>query len=224
MKAQITYINNHTKSIIQAEESYRSFKTYGWDVELISGLTPKTLKTHPPVIEGSRLLEFKKTNENRYLTKLSCAMNHIKFWNTVVEANETMAFIEHDAICLGFPQEWEFEDYLILNAEYVFRPPNKLGVTAFRHFSFPEKKGVNSLPEDYPLPYRHENKWKGKFMAPGTGAYAITPAGAKKMLEATKNVIDQSDFMLNEYNLKIEYVYPSPVKFNTENLSTSYGV
>ena len=61
-------------------------------------------------------------------------------------------------------------------------------------------------------------------MAPGTGAYAITPAGAKKMLAATENVIDQSDFMLNEYNLKIEYVYPSPVKFNTENLSTSYGI
>ena len=36
--------------------------------------------------------------------------------------------------------------------------------------------------------------------------------------------IDQSDFMLNSYNVNIQYVLPSPVKFNSTNLSTSYGI
>ena len=62
-------------------------------------------------------------------------------------------------------------------------------------------------------------------MVPGTGAYAITPKGAEKMLDTVDIFgIDQSDFMLNSYNINIQYVLPSPVKFNSTNLSTSYGI
>lgn len=224
MKGQLVYIKSHQKSILQSEEALRSFKTYGWKIERHAGITPKTLGDHPPIIENSRLWQFKKEKNTKFKTKLSCALNNYNFWHKVVETGETMAFIEHDAICVGFSEPWEFEDYLILNAEHVFRPPNKLGVSAFSHFSFPKRKGINDLPKDYPLPYRHENKWKGYNMAPGTGAYAITPQGAQKMIDAVKQSFDQSDFMINEHNVKIQYVYPSPVKFNKINLSTSYGI
>jgi len=33
-----------------------------------------------------------------------------------------------------------------------------------------------------------------------------------------------SDYMLNSFNVDIQYILPSPVKFNAVNLSTSYGV
>ena len=60
-------------------------------------------------------------------------------------------------------------------------------------------------------------------MIPGTAAYAISPKGAKKLLRAAKDIgIDQSDFFINTHNIKIDYVNPSPVKFNSKNLNTSH--
>ena len=85
--------------------------------------------------------------------------------------------------------------------------------------------GVKHLPENYPLKYYRENIWTDSLMVPGTGAYAITPKGAERMLDTVDIFgIDQSDFMLNSYNINIQYVLPSPVKFNSTNLSTSYGI
>ena len=48
---------------------------------------------------------------------------------------------------------------------------------------------------------------------------------AKKLLSAIdKHGFDQSDFMINSKNVRMQYIVPSPVKFNTVNLSTSYGI
>jgi hypothetical protein len=44
------------------------------------------------------------------------------------------------------------------------------------------------------------------------------------LMAIAKYGIDQSDFMINSFNLKMEYLIPSPVKFNKINLSTSYGI
>jgi GR25 family glycosyltransferase involved in LPS biosynthesis len=61
-------------------------------------------------------------------------------------------------------------------------------------------------------------------MVPGTAAYAITPKGAAKMLQVTEERgLEQSDFILNDMNVVIEYLNPSPVKFNNINLKTSHG-
>mgnify|MGYP005679954911 FL=1 len=53
----------------------------------------------------------------------------------------------------------------------------------------------------------------------------IYKKGAKKLLSAIdKHGFDQSDFMINSKNVRMQYIVPSPVKFNTVNLSTSYGI
>ena len=118
----------------------------------------------------------------------------------------------------------QFNDYLILNAEYVFKPPSKLNLNQFRNYEW-SGFGINKLPESYPLKYYRDNIWKDSSMVPGTGSYAITPKGAVKMLDAIERCgLDQSDYMLNSFNVNIQYILPSPVKFNTVNLSTSYGV
>ena len=53
---------------------------------------------------------------------------------------------------------------------------------------------------------------------------SITPQGAKKMLKAVgTHGLDQSDFMINSNNVIMQTCIPSPVTFNSINLSTSYG-
>lgn len=225
MKGQIVYISGHKESEKQAHEALTSFQKYKWNVELVKGITPSTLKdSNPKIIEKSRLHDFREQNLNRYLTKVSCATNNLQFFKRVVEADQPMAFIEHDAICIDYLDDYDFEDCLILNAEHVFRPPNKLAIQQFKDFVWPSF-GIADLPENFGLRYHKENAWKGAAMIPGTGAYALTPAGAKKMLSAVeKHGLDQSDFMINTANLRIQYINPSPVKFNKQNLSTSYGI
>jgi len=224
MIGQIVYVKGHAESEKQAQQAYKSFKNYKWDVELSVGLVAKDVDDSSiKIVEDSRLLNFKQENRRRYLTKLACALNHVKFWEKVVDANTPMAFLEHDAVCTQPYTHYDFQDYLILNAEFVFRPPNKLGLQQFKDFNWPSF-GVCDLPENYPLSYYRNNVWKDSFMAPGTGAYIISPSGAKKMLNAVEKYgIDQSDFMINSKNLRIQYINPSPVKFNKVNLSTSYG-
>lgn len=231
MKAYIVFIKKHIESETQAKEALASFKEHGWDARLIEGLTPKTVEeteefSEYSIVENSRLLNFKTENYNRFLSKVSCAINQIRHWKRVVQADEPIAFIEHDAICISQWNNVELEDYLILNAAYAFKPPNKLGLQKFKNFKAFEyfTNGPEDLPPTYPLKYYRDNLWKDSFMAPGTGAYIISPSGAKKMLNAVEtHGIDQSDFMINSKNLRIQYINPSPVKFNKVNLSTSYG-
>ena len=61
-------------------------------------------------------------------------------------------------------------------------------------------------------------------MTPGTVAYIVSPVGAKKLLEAIKkHGIEQSDFHINEANVPLSYMHPSPVIYNT-NLNTSHNL
>jgi GR25 family glycosyltransferase involved in LPS biosynthesis len=228
MKGQITYIKGHKKSEEQAKYALASFKkNANWDITLNEGLTPATVKDVPEfqykIIKNSRLHDFKEENYNTFAAKMACAINHIYFWRKVVEADEPMAFLEHDAVCIGGWYDYKFEDYLLLNAETVFRRPNKLGLGQFKNYNF-NGIGVCDFPKKYPLTYHKHNEWWDANMAPGTGAYAISPSGAKKMLAAVEKYgIDQSDFMINSFNVRMQYITPSLAKFNKVNLSTSYG-
>ena len=223
MKAQIVHLTKNTQSVGQANQALQSFQDNGWDVELVEGITPQTLDSRGRVtklLEGGRLTHFK---DPRLTIKKSCVNNHILFWEKVVERNETMAFIEHDSLAIDPPQNWNFDDLLILNMEYVFNFGALRGKGLNRKFK-PEF-GVSELPDDFPLKCKVPNSpFKGSNMMPGTAAYAITPQGAKKMLGVVNTQgIDQSDYIINSMNVKMEYVIPSPVKFNTKNLSTSNG-
>lgn len=228
MKGFIYFVEGHEESEQQARESFQSFDRHGWDVHLRAGITKRTVKSNPEysrtIIEGSRLHDFKRENRNKYYTKISCALNHVCFWKEVAVSKDPMFFFEHDSICTMQYEEYDFDEYLILNAEWVFKPPNKLGLKQYSEYTWPSF-GVCDLPESYPLKYHKDNVWKGSLMAPGTGAYGITPKGAKKLLAAIdKHGFDQSDFMINSHNVRMQYAMPSPVKFNTVNLSTSYGI
>jgi len=62
-------------------------------------------------------------------------------------------------------------------------------------------------------------------MMPGTAAYGITPKGAKKLLDSlTKHGWEQSDYFINNYNVKIQTMMPEYFTFKLKNLNMSHGI
>ena len=86
------------------------------------------------------------------------------------------------------------------------------------------KYGLNQLAwSGYDLGYHKESIYHGAMMTPGTSAYILTPRGAKKLLSAAeKHGLEQSDFIINNDVLNMEYIYPSPVKFQKVNPNLSH--
>ena len=217
------YLSRNPQSVEQANESASSFRSYGWEVQYVDGYTPETYENHPThyrIMEGGRLSGFV---DKKRETKLACVMNHVRFWERVVREDRPLTFLEHDAIAVSSPQDWQFEDVLVLNAEYAFDFGALKGKVG--GWKIPKTTEDAPLPEDYPLVCKVQHSpYLGAKMICGTAAYAVTPKGALALLRAARNKgLEQSDYIINDMNVVIEYVCPSPVKFNSKNLSTSHG-
>ena len=236
LESKIIYIPGHSGSVKQADDSEKSFSRFeGWDASLCAGITAETFREPPRLkwiengrMEGhaSRIERFPEESERwkkMVLTKKSCATNHLRFWQEVVKRNKTMAFLEHDSICVGDWIDPEFEDCLILNMQYALEEPTSLAKFR-RHTPKNKAPGVHSLEPSYPVRYTYKNYYEGSNLIPGTAAYAMTPQGAQKMLDGVKkHGLDQSDYMINSKLVNLEYLFPSVVKFNDVNLKTSHG-
>ena len=227
MKGYIHYIKGHKCSEKQASESLKSFLQNDWDVSLREGITPDTLDDKEfdyPLIKGGRLSIMKENGEEKYFTKKSCISNQIRLWRECVRMNTPLAFIEHDAICLS-SFDRPFDEVICFNLEYAFLPPTVLSnYSILRDYSIPSNISPKPFPADYPLTYPKNNAYEGSKLIPGTAAYGVTPKGARKLLiAAEKYGLEQSDYFINTSNVNIEYVTPSPVKFNITNLNTSHG-
>lgn len=227
MKVQITYINR-PDSIKQAKQSLASFTKKGWDAELLEGVTPATLNENDfpyQDMENGRLASFKVNEPKKYPVKKSCLFNNLKFCQKVIELDTPMVFAEHDALCISSPEEWQFEEFLFLAFEYAFEPPTALAKPPFNRWTHLSHYGVQEFPYNYPLTYYKDNIYKNHIMTPGTAAYALTPKGASKILRAAERWgLEQSDFIINDFNVKMQYVYPSPVRYNKVNLNLSHEV
>lgn len=230
MKGRIIFIEGRKDSEAQAKQAYDSFRKYGWDVEMMAGITPATLDESDfpyPDVPGGRFAGIHNDEPKKYPIKKSCLFNNLKFCEKVVDAKEPMAFIEHDALCIGpWESNWRFEEFLFLSFDWCFKPPTVLS----QYFHLKRWKapslfpGVQQFPESFPLRYYKDTVYKGAIMSPGTAAYCLTPKGARKLLDAAeKNGLEQSDYHINSKNLKMEFVYPSPVRYNKVNLNTSHG-
>jgi GR25 family glycosyltransferase involved in LPS biosynthesis len=227
MKGQIVYVKGHTDSEKQAQVSLDSFLKYGWEVELVEGITPKTLDESEfdyPNQKDGRLDAFQSQNSPAYKIKKSCLFNHLRFFQRVIEQNTPMAFLEHDTVCQSAWTDPTFDELLILNLDHAFKPPTTFGdKPGFSNWQPPySMTAVNDLPSDYPLKYYKNNQYKGHNMIAGTAAYIISPKGAKKLLNALSQGLDQSDFFINSRNVRLQYLSPSPVRFQKVNLNTSH--
>ena len=220
MKAFLIFVKDHLGSTTQASTALASCKNTGFEVELMEGITPSTLSQSRVHADGSRASNFFEQNLKLYKTKNACFLNHVRVWNKCIELNEPIAFLEHDVGCIRDYIEEDFEDVLILNI-----------LSAMKQEVFNDIKdkgkwdiGIHSY-EYEPLRYRHlVEDWKGSFMMPGTGSYAVTPKGAQKLLDAyEKYGWEQSDFFINTANVTIQYIVPEYFTFKSKNLNMSHG-
>lgn len=229
MKARIHYVKGHAGSEAQANTASSSFTRHGWDVELVKGVTPVTLDPDEGYLsgdlKGGRLESFRTSEPTKYNIKKACFINNVRHWRKVLEVGKPMAFVEHDAICVGSPPPMVNAQFVFLAMEYALKQKVFEGRADLRNYTFKKPSmGIAPFPENYPLRYYKESIYKGSRMTPGTVAYIVSPVGAKKLLEAVqKHGIEQSDFHINEFNVALSYMHPSPVKYNV-NLNTSHNL
>jgi GR25 family glycosyltransferase involved in LPS biosynthesis len=192
-------------------------------VQLVDGYTPETVKSEPKIMEGSRLEIFQRNEPKKFPTKRACVLNHVRFWTEVVDSGVPQAFIEHDAVAIAPPEDWKFKDVLVLNMDFAFKFGALRGKFNWKPQSTLDK--IVEIGHTYPLKCKVPNSpYKGSSMVPGTAAYAIMPEAAERMLLVAEEFgLEQSDYILNDMNVTIEYVNPSPVRFNSKNLQTSHG-
>ena len=223
MKVRVVYVKGNKESEAQAEQSLKSWIDHKWDAELWEGITPETLNRAVfPYwdMPGGRLSAFKENEPHKYPIKKACLYNNLQFAKDVIEYNQPMVFAEHDTLCMAEYNGFWPHDFCFLAMDYAFQPPTALAKYKWRP---PFEMGVNPFPRNYPLQYYRPTVYKGYNMTPGTAAYMLTPGGARKILKAVeKHGLEQSDFIINERNVKLEYISPSIVKFNTRNLNLSH--
>jgi len=227
MKGVIHYILDHLESTKQATDAYNSFKHYNCDVELKAGIIPATLDNYDNynILKNSRLESFlvKDKNERKHKVKKSCVLNNIEFAKMVIAKDEPMMFIEHDALCIDIIDNIDFDEVCFMAIETWNKPPSGLALSKFMSYNITHNLGVNDFPEDWPLKYTRDTKYKGSSLIPGTMCYGLTPKGAKKIIrEAETSGLEQSDFIINSSVVRLQYVYPSPVKHQKVNLNLSH--
>ncbi len=223
MKSFIIYVKGHEESERQAKKTLLSCSNSGFDAELMEGVTPKTVNKNNsyPDADGARIISFRDSKV--YNFKKSCFSNHIRVWKKCIELDEPVAFLEHDVTNVRnwVPGKILINEVLILNMTSAFT------VTTFEHIKHLIPKynlGLN-LYNVSPLIYHKENQWKGSLIMPGTASYAVTPKGAKKLLNALETYgWEQSDFFINTANVIIQYIIPEYFTFHPEqNLNMSHG-
>ena len=223
MKVRIVYVKGNPESEAQADQSLKSWLDHHWDAELYEGITPETMNREDfPYwdMPGGRLQSFKESEPHKHPIKTACLFNNLQFAKDVIKYNQPMIFAEHDTLCMSEYRGFWADEFCYLSMDYAFQPPTTL---AKYNWKPPFEMGVNPFPRNYPLQYYRDTVYKGYNMTPGTAAYMLTPVGARKILKAVeKHGLEQSDFIINERNLKMEYISPSIVKFNTRNLNLSH--
>jgi len=232
MKAFVITVRGHRQDEIQANNCLMSMaETPGWEPEQLFGYTANDKDLFEerwgfPLIENARLRAFEKENKNRYLTKKACFYNHVRLWEKCIELNEPIAFVESDTICIRPWEEPEWQEVLIMNIESAMsneRGPIGPSEQLLAKYREGLQYGIHSFHKA-PTKYHRDNRMKGYAHNPGNGAYAFTPKGAKRLLEAAKNGIDQGDLFVNASNVKMQYVYPGYFTFGAPNLGLSHGL
>lgn len=233
MKARVIYVEGHEVSVRCKNELVKSLEIYDWDYEVVSGVTPSTLVEEEfpyQDLEGGRLESFRLNSDpveqKKYYNKKSCLFNHLRFAQDVIDADEPMIFLEHDVkVTAKTPSATDVSDFCFLNIDSAFKPPATLNIPWLNQWydEHPHQLGLQPFPSDFPLTYYKNSKYFGRNMVPGTSAYILTPQGAERLFFAVKEFgLEQSDFIYNSGVVYMQYMYPSPVRFQNINPNLSH--
>lgn len=229
MKAYVIHIKGNEKSEHTANLAMESCVEFGYDAELFEGITPKTIKQWDEkygltVIKPSHMYDRQiGLNGTQYVyeCKYSNFLNHYTLWNRAIELNETIIILEHDVIAVAEWQNPEFDEMLVLNMDCGLHEQQ------FDRILKPTlQKGVHSYVNPF-LIYRSDNRYNGAGMIPGSASYAITPKGAKRLVDTVKKYgWDKTDYIINTKAVDMKYIHPDYFSFShhiVPNQRTSHG-
>jgi hypothetical protein len=235
MTVYLHYIEGHDQSERLADQCEASFFDHKWDVTRVQGYTPLTVLQSP--YSSHHILEQGKLSNIRilrsptvFLRKLSILCNHIRFWETVVRADEVCIYAEHDVLCkLDYFDLPKFDDILTLNFDQevydngLYKQVSPAEDERILQ-TFDLQEGVNDIPSNWEYMYslfidgKPVNRYHDARMIPSASCYALTPKGAAKLLDAVNEYgLEQGDQMMNDYNVDIKIYCPSLIKYNQES-------
>lgn len=228
----VIYVKGNEASETAVAKTVESLEHHKWDYSLVEGVTAKTIDHDEfpyPDLKGGRLESFrlnsKEVERNKYLTKKSVLFNNLRMARFVIEKNQPAIFMEHDVVVTTKqPNALGVIDHCFLNMDGAFFAPSALNKSDLTEWyrQHQHKLGVQDFPYDYPLRYYKESLYYGSLMTPGNSAYMLTVSGAKKLLKSAEIGLEQSDFIINSHIMNLQYMYPSPVKFQPVNPNLSH--
>lgn len=160
---------------------------------------------------------------------LGCFLSHYFLWKMSVERNISVGVLEYDAIFIKkLPNNilTTFDDYL--NLDYTRHTHLGLASDGSEYLKQIEAEKNNtleikSLVEGSRSP-KHHFKYINNNHIKGAFGYIIKPAGAGKLIQATKdNGILPADVQPNLMYCDMKYTSPSVVMLNPKGLSNRYG-
>lgn len=225
MKSFVIYVKGHAVSEQYMQTCISSCENSGFEAQPFEGVTQHTLQDWAqylyPDLVGARITGMKKESDKLYLTKKACFTNHVRLWNKCIELNEPIAVLEQDVYCVGNWNDQQFDDVLLLNIVSAFK--QKVFDRVSNKPNYDGQLGIHDYKDTF-LKYTKNNLFYGSFMIPGTGAYAVTPTGAKKLLKTLEmHGWEQSDYFINTSHVRIQYVVPEYFTFKLPNLNMSHG-
>lgn len=190
MKAFIITIMDNAKSVEMAERCKKSCLRFGLDPVLWPAVTPR----HPNFKDLQETLgiipENFDTGWSRTDNAIACFLSMAGLWTHAVEIDEPILILEHDAVMVG-RLPWNF----------TFGWVCTLGKPSYGKFETPTTIGTGPLVQK---PYFG-----------GAHAYAVSPEGARRLLENVSTKSRPTDVYLNLENFPfLEEYYPWIFKVN----------
>lgn len=182
LKSFVITIIYNSKSIEVADRCIASGKKHGLDIKHFRAITPNDEPLEILEREGIPPNAFDE-KYSRSLNCISAFLSHYTLWKECASGKETYAIFEHDAVITAPLPTQPFH--------YVMN----IGHPSYGKWNTPALIGINELTT--------------KRYFPGAHAYMVTPAGAKKLVEAAPQLARPTDVYLNLDNFPwLQEYYP----------------
>jgi GR25 family glycosyltransferase involved in LPS biosynthesis len=196
MKKYVITIMNNPASVEASNRCIESAKKFGYDVQIFPAITPandlhKLFNYHELPAD-----EFKDNPYSRTEPTMACFLSHHALWCVAHQLQETIMILEHDAVFTSELPNVEVDELV------------NFGKPSFGNF---QTKVHDAL---YPL------FSKGGSYLGGAHAYAVSPKGAKMLLESARKTAKPTDIFIGKSTVPgAKEYYPWPVVVN-DSVST----
>lgn len=194
MKGYVITMVSLPESVQSAERCIKSAARFNFEVEMTPAVVPQDDPEFWCEKKGIPISLFREVY-SRFENCLSAFCSHYMLWQQSYSEDETLLVLEHDAYFVGEIPSVPFDDIL-----------------SYGHPSYGKWVTPNTIGK---------SKLVSKQYLPGAHAYAVTPSGAKKLMDKAKECASPTDLFISNRNFPncVEEYYPWPVEAR-DNFST----